>query len=149
MAQSLDERRSRSIGRLNARISARISRELSAHGVDLPDISSAQKALLINLEEHGNRARTLADRLHVSKQAISQLVQELEQKGLIRRQADPSDGRASIIVFTAKGRRIVSGTLACFDELESVIAAELGQDQLESLRKRLTDLAELLDPEGF
>jgi len=148
-ALSLDEKRSRSIGRLNARINASINRELAMGGVNLSSVSAAQKALLINLEECGNRASTLANRLHISKQAVSKLVQELERQGLIKRQADPSDGRAHIVVLTGKGKRILTRTLSCFEKLEARIADELGQAQLDSLRRQLTRLADVLDPEGF
>jgi len=141
--------RSRSIGRLNARISASINRELAMGGVDLANVSSAQKALLINLEECGNRAGALAERLHISKQAVSKLVHELERQGLIKRQSDPSDGRAQIIVFTGKGKRILTRTLSCFERLEVRIADELGQRQLDTLRGQLAKLAAVLDPEGF
>ena len=148
MTQSLDDKRARSIGRLNARISAHINRELAARGGEQID-SPAQKAVLINLEERGNRATELATRLHISKQAVSQLVQELETKGLVRRAPDPADGRASLIVFTKRGRQVVADTLDYFAEFEALVAAELGEDQLEALRELMTSLAALIDPDGF
>lgn len=45
----------------------------------------------------------LADALVVDKGQLSRTVRELEQLGLIRREPDPSDGRASILFPTAHG----------------------------------------------
>lgn len=45
----------------------------------------------------------LARHLGVSKQAASQMVQELESKGYVRRVAHPEDARAKLVVLTERG----------------------------------------------
>ena len=46
---------------------------------------------------------TLAEHLVVDKGQLSRAVRELEQLGLIQRESDPDDGRASILSPTAHG----------------------------------------------
>ncbi|GAA4900751.1 DNA-binding MarR family transcriptional regulator [Stackebrandtia albiflava] len=45
----------------------------------------------------------LAAHMGVTKQAASQLVDELSRKGYVRREPDPRDGRAKIVTLTARG----------------------------------------------
>ncbi|MCA9591617.1 MAG: winged helix DNA-binding protein, partial [Myxococcales bacterium] len=66
---------------------------------------AAHMALFPHVDlEHGTRLTTLADKLGVSKQAVAQLVDDLEAMGVMARVPDPDDGRAKRVVFTDKGR---------------------------------------------
>src|SRR5690348_13214240 len=51
----------------------------------------------------GSRARELAQRSGVTKQAMSQLVRELERRGYIEQIADPKDTRAKLVRLTVRG----------------------------------------------
>jgi DNA-binding MarR family transcriptional regulator len=55
-------------------------------------------------------ARTLGELAaaeHVRPATMSRIVQALEHEGLVRRQADPGDGRVSRLRATAKGERVM------------------------------------------
>jgi DNA-binding MarR family transcriptional regulator len=62
-------------------------------------INSAQEAILrlLLVRPAGLRMRALADHLAVSQPTVTDSVIALERKGLVRRQADPTDARAVII----------------------------------------------------
>lgn len=51
----------------------------------------------------------LARQEQVSRPAISQMVAGLEDSGLVRRKADPADGRRQLLEATADGRRLLEG----------------------------------------
>ena len=51
----------------------------------------------------GIRLTELAARAGMTKQAMAELVAEIERRGYIRRTTDPADRRAKIIEFTDEG----------------------------------------------
>lgn len=81
----------------------------------------------------GIRLTELAERAGITKQAMSELVLDLEQLGYLVRTADPHDGRAKLIGFTDKGRAAVREAMRAFAEMESA----LGERSLRSLRRNL------------
>jgi DNA-binding MarR family transcriptional regulator len=64
------------------------------------------------------RLTDLANRATLSMAACSELVNELESLGYIERQADPTDGRAKLIVPTELGRRMLSESQKSIRRLE-------------------------------
>lgn len=67
-----------------------------------PEIASL--FLLVRLVKEGpKRAKELADSMCADQSTVSRQVAGLVRSGLIERQADPDDGRASILVPTAVG----------------------------------------------
>ena len=56
-----------------------------------------------NLDVEGTRLTELARRASMSKQAMGELVDQCVDLGLVDRIADPSDGRARIVMFTSAG----------------------------------------------
>lgn len=86
-------------------------RLLQAAGVR---IDRAGAALLYMLESHGDRLRVtvLAELLGVDTPTVSRKVQQLEREGLVVREPDPVDRRATRIALTPAGRSILDGVLA-------------------------------------
>ena len=52
------------------------------------------------------RLKDLAERLRIAPRSATEVVDQLEAKGLVRRDADPSDRRATLIVPTDAGRQL-------------------------------------------
>ena len=57
----------------------------------------------------------LANRLNVSKAAITKIVDSLERKGYLKRGADATDRRVSRISLTASGRKVAAKAGATFE----------------------------------
>lgn len=71
-----------------------------------PELNSSAYVMLGALREGGaQRASALADTFRLDKGAVSRLVHQLLELGLIERRADPDDGRASLLHLTDLGRR--------------------------------------------
>jgi DNA-binding MarR family transcriptional regulator len=71
-----------------------------------PELSAASYSLLVELVEGGpRRASELAEMFAIDKGAVSRHVQQLEDLGLLHRDPDPSDGRASLLYVTDEARR--------------------------------------------
>jgi DNA-binding MarR family transcriptional regulator len=144
--EQIQEMRNLSIGRLLLRASrdfhARSQQKLLARGYDL---TPAHTAVLVHLDIKGTRINTRAERAGMTKQAMSQLVQELEAQGYVTRTSDPGDGRAVAISFTDTGMQFLQDAYTIKQEIESEYTALLGEAGfaalVESLRTLLTSSA--------
>lgn len=96
--------------------------------------------LIAQLDLHGTRMTTLAERLAVTKQAIGKVVGELEAKGYVRREVDPADRRAAVISFTAEGWRFLQDAHEVKQEIEAEYTAVLGAQDMLVLRQLLARL---------
>lgn len=108
-------------------------------------IRQAHITLFPYIDFAGSRLTSIAAQMGVSKQAISQLIAELEEMGLVERIDDPSDGRAKLVRFSSAGRsRILSG-LEVLQEVACEFAAQIGQEQMDALHGALLKLERLLE----
>jgi DNA-binding MarR family transcriptional regulator len=73
------------------------------HEAGRTELSVTHINLTRNLDEGGTRLTELARRASMTKQSMSELVDQVEHSGLITRRPDPTDGRAKLICFTDDG----------------------------------------------
>jgi DNA-binding MarR family transcriptional regulator len=70
-------------------------------------VRPAYGSLLLPLwEEDGLRMGELARRARLSKQTMTTMVRLMERDGLVRREPDPDDGRASRVRLTPRAKRL-------------------------------------------
>ncbi|NKK29638.1 MarR family winged helix-turn-helix transcriptional regulator [Rhizobium leguminosarum] len=67
------------------------------------ELTAAHINLTRNLDEDGTRLTELARRASLTKQSMSELVDQVERTGLIEKRQDPDDGRAKLVCFTDSG----------------------------------------------
>ena len=94
-------------------------------------LGPSQLSLLSVLVFGGARTPgALAEAEQVSRPAITKLVQGLARLKLVKRQADPADGRRVVVETTAKGRRLIE--MARRRRIERIAAdlARLDADEL-------------------
>lgn len=118
------------------------------HARGFTDFSPAFPALLSNLDVEGTRIGVLARRAGVTRQGAGQLLREIERCGYVDRQAASDDARATIVRFTARGRRLLTAVFDLVDEIEQDFASTLGAGEFERLRDGLYRLANRIDPVG-
>jgi DNA-binding MarR family transcriptional regulator len=62
---------------------------------------------LVQLDpDHPISQRELAQRRHCDPSSVVDSADRLEERGLVRRQVNPSDRRVNVLVVTSKGRRV-------------------------------------------
>lgn len=111
------------------------------------DVTRAHSGVLANVDiGTGTRASALAERAGVTKQAIGQLVDDLENKGLVKRAPDPEDGRARLIRLTPKGRRVIAAAWDVIQEIEAEVLEEVGPAAISATRKTLSALIKAAKP---
>jgi DNA-binding MarR family transcriptional regulator len=103
-------------------------------------LTLAHTNLLAHLDPEGARITVLAERAGVTKQAIGNLVADLETSGYVRKTVDPLDGRATIVTYTDAGWQFLRDAHAVKREIEAAYADALGERGLQQLRKALMRL---------
>jgi DNA-binding MarR family transcriptional regulator len=73
----------------------------------------------------------------MTPQAMSEVIDALEKKGLIRRNPHPTHGRLLPATLTAKGRRVLADCERGVDEMEEVMLADLTARERAAFRKAL------------
>lgn len=120
------------VGRALDAVAAELLARLEAAGFG--DQTMAQSRVFGAIPADGIRLTDLAGRLHATKQAVGELVDQMEGAGYVERVPDPADARAKLIGFTDKGWRAVDAALTIFDEIESELAAEVGPSRVADAR---------------
>lgn len=127
------------IGRLFLRaqraFSERAYEKLQAYGHE--GLSLSHTALLAHLDLEGTHIRILAERAGISKQAMGQLVADLEERGYIARAADPDDRRAIQVKFTPRGWQFLQDAYRVKTEIEQEYRLILGAEGMEQLKAAL------------
>jgi DNA-binding MarR family transcriptional regulator len=99
------------------------------------DLRIGFTALLPHLDrQRGSRVTELAARMGITKQAVGQMVTQLEAAGYVSRHPDPADGRARLVALNEAGFEVLLAGLSVFAELEAEMLAELGSDEMACFR---------------
>jgi DNA-binding MarR family transcriptional regulator len=111
-----------------------------------PRLRRSHTSLLPHIDLEGTRITDLAERLGVTKQAASQLVDDLEAVGVLAREPDPDDARARRVVFTRLGREGLLEGIALLRDMESELARSIGDESMAGLRRALVAILATLQP---
>jgi len=88
----------------------------------------------------GQRPSELAARLRISKQALNHLLGQLEERGYLKRDADPDDKRSKRISLTLRGAEAGTTMREAVTEMEESWTQQLGPKRFDQLRRLLQDL---------
>jgi DNA-binding MarR family transcriptional regulator len=102
-----------------------------------PRLRRSHTALLPHVDLDGTRLSDLAERLGVSKQSVSELVDELETAGVLKRSPDPDDARAKLISFTSRGLQGLLHGLDVLRDFEHELSQTIGVRSMLNLRATL------------
>jgi DNA-binding MarR family transcriptional regulator len=105
-------------------------------------------AVLANIDADGTRLSTLADRAAMSRPSMLELIDELESKGYVRREPDPDDRRAKLIVPTKMGMDTISTASEALNNLEQRFRELLGEQQYQAMRRALGELHAHFSPKS-
>lgn len=82
----------------------------------------------------------LAREAMISTSAVAQRLNKLEARGLVEREANPNDGRGTLVVLTGIGKELVEKVLPDHLETERVILAPLSAEEQSVLAQLLSRL---------
>jgi DNA-binding MarR family transcriptional regulator len=87
------------------------------------------------------RQTDIVNRSKLTKQAVQQFLDELENDGIIKRTPDPVDARARLVRLTAKGLKALTDANAVKREIEQSYERLLGKPDLARLKSALDKIA--------
>jgi DNA-binding MarR family transcriptional regulator len=121
----------------------RLARRLRNQGRVDGDVTPLALSVIARLYRHrALTPRALADAEHVSPQTLTRVLAALEERGLISRSGDPSDGRQSLLELTDAGLRTLREDASRRDEwLAGAMTSSLTPAEQQIVRIA----AELLD----
>jgi DNA-binding MarR family transcriptional regulator len=122
-------------------VDAIVARMLAAlHDAGFTDIVTAHMVVLRYPGPENRRPSELAAEAGMSKQAMNYVLGELERLGYLMREDDPDDHRSRRIRLTARGDAAAITTRNAVAEIETELAAALGEARLEQLKRLLIEL---------
>ena len=98
--------------------------------------------LLDILGPGGGRITGLAAELGMTKQAMGELVDDLESNGYLERTTDPGDRRARIIRYTDRGREALAMAAEIIPAIEREYAELVGADRYAEAKHVMAQLAD-------
>src|SRR6266480_3349493 len=104
------------------------------------ELTPAQARALLLVDRTGTSLTELARRAGVTKQAMMQMVDDLQEAGFVRRTPDPADARAKAVRLTSRGVRQRALARQAVQMVESRIRRGLGPRRYAALRSALEDL---------
>ena len=142
--QQLDLLRQSHLGRLLLKayraFSSQAVEKLKKRGYE--KISLASTMLLMNIDAKGSQLSRLGEKIGISRQAVTNLVSQLEEKKYLQRSPDPADKRAMIVSLTPKGWQLINDIVKVKAEIEDDYCSIIGSDQMKHLRESLNKLLE-------
>jgi DNA-binding MarR family transcriptional regulator len=89
----------------------------------------------------GLRIGDLAQALRITVGGTSKLADRIERAGLIRREPDPDDRRASRVALTDSGRRTLAAAVETYEaELAHILDPELSEEEQRAMHDLVTRL---------
>jgi DNA-binding MarR family transcriptional regulator len=100
-------------------------------------LNLSQASMLAFLNDFGPHTQTrLAERLHLGRAATGTMIDQMEDRGLVGREPDPTDRRVWNVSITAQGRAVCDEV----SEIDSKLRGELREGISRSERQLLASL---------
>ena len=114
-------------------------------------LSHAAYVVLAMLSESPTRSRRMSDlarRANQSQSRLSHTVARLEERGWVRRERSPEDGRGAVAVLTDEGWDVVRSVApGHVDAVRTAMFAPLTAEQSRAFGEALAAIVERLDPD--
>ena len=122
------------------KVAERLNRQVET--VTLPHgLTFRQYGLLLLLQTEGPQAQiVLSLRVGLDRTSVMRTVDALEARGLVRRDADPSDRRRHSVVLTDAGADLLARTLPQVRRAEAQVTSALSADEQALMMALLTRL---------
>jgi DNA-binding MarR family transcriptional regulator len=117
-----------------AQVAAMMAR-LAARGFD--DMTCAFATVMPLIDATGIRSSVLAQQTGVTKQAVSQLVRLLKDRGYVELAPDATDSRAKVVRLTKRGIAVKKACMDLHEEFQLSAVKALGKKDLSKLKAHL------------
>jgi DNA-binding MarR family transcriptional regulator len=112
------------------------------------DLRPALLAVAQHVGAGGSRITELAERAQLAKATVVHAIDELERLGYVTRRPDPTDGRAKLVVSTARARAAERTARDVTVEIRDAWAQLIGERDMAALEAVLGRLRAALWPQA-
>lgn len=116
-------------------VSAAFARKIEAH-----DIAIAEWVVLAELLESDLAPSVVAERIGMTRGAVTKLADKLIARKLVSREADAEDGRAQRLALTREGRALVPKLAALADANDAAFFGHLPAAERRRLEEAMKDI---------
>jgi DNA-binding MarR family transcriptional regulator len=113
------------------------------HAIGVDDLPRNGVFVLAGIDPTGGPRQDLPTGLGVSKQAVSQVIDVLVNRGYLTRSPDPGDRRRISLELTGRGQEVVDAALHGVEDVDQRLLERVSADQVEAMRVVLATLAEI------
>jgi DNA-binding MarR family transcriptional regulator len=111
------------------------------HASGFGDLPRNGAFILAGIDTAGGPRHDLPSELGVTKQAVSQVIDLLVNRGYLEREPDPDDRRRVRLSLTDRGDNAVAAILRGVEAVDSRLEAVVSPEQVQALRSALSALA--------
>jgi DNA-binding MarR family transcriptional regulator len=122
-------------------VSKRLHGELAARARDqFPELRGSHRRILQMIPPPGIRITDLASIAGMTKQALGEFVDRLEEGGFVSSRRDAGDGRVRLVSRTADGDLAARAAQQAIEAVEHRWRAEIGAESFDTMKQALRDL---------
>jgi DNA-binding MarR family transcriptional regulator len=121
----------------------RLARLLYRHSTG--ELSRTETGVLSTLSAGPRRITDLAEHEGLAQPTVTVVVGKMEERGLVSRLRDPSDGRVVLVEITDDGRAALERFRARYREVLEERVASMTEEEVASLRAATDALGVLID----
>jgi DNA-binding MarR family transcriptional regulator len=126
-------------GRLHRAVQSALMERLAAGGFE--GLTGGAATILPMIEPQGSRPIVLAERSGLTRQAVGQIIRELEARRFVELAPDPRDARAKVVRFVGVGHALHLASVAAVADIYSRARDILGEEAIPRIEADLTRLA--------
>ena len=115
---------------------AHVSSDLEVHGLSWMEL----RLLLVLRGASVRRPTELARELHLTPSGVTRALLPLEKRGIVHRERDPDDARASQTSLTEAGRKLTDEAVAIAGERAAKLLRRLSVGQTKQLQRLLEEV---------
>ncbi|MGH3181248.1 MAG: MarR family transcriptional regulator [Streptosporangiaceae bacterium] len=118
-----------------------IRAQLQLSGIN--DLPRNGAFVLAGIDTSGGPRQDLPSELGVTKQAVSQVIDVLVNRGYLERRPDPDDRRRVVLELTDRGRKVVEAVLRGVAAVDRQLQERVSPEQIEGMRSALIALTQI------
>jgi DNA-binding MarR family transcriptional regulator len=118
-----------------------IRAQLRLIGID--DLPANGVFILAGIGTSGGPRQDLPAELGVTKQAVSQVIDVLANRGYLTRSPDPGDRRRVVLELTDRGRQVLDAAQRGVEAVDHELAERVSAEQIAAMRSALIALTEI------
>jgi len=113
------------------------------HRIGATDLPANGVFILAGIDVAGGPRQDFPAELGITKQAVSQAIDVLVNRGYLTRRTDPGDRRRVVLELTGRGEEVVDAALGGIEAVDRQLEERVSPGQIAAMRAALIALAEI------